>query len=124
MGGQLGPRTIEFGHQLDDPRAQGVDMRLELDDALDAGQVDAVLLGQALHLAQQSDITCRVPASAAPGTTRGHQPEPVVLAQRLRVHAGELGRHRDDEHRRVVGHVLRPEHVHLPTTAPPGRARR
>ena len=65
-------------------------------------EADALLLGEALHLAQQRDVAAGVAAAAAPGPRRGHQTEPVVLAQRLGVHAGERGRDGDDEDRVVV----------------------
>src|SRR4030095_3664562 len=103
-------RVLQFGLPL-----------LELDDPLDAGEVDALLLGEPLHLAQQFHVAGAVTAAAAPGApgvgdppawgaprpparrspARAaerrppaggalglHDPEPVVLTQRLRVHAG------------------------------------
>src|SRR5829696_700613 len=104
--------------QLVHARLQCLDPRLELDDPLDPGEVDAVLLGQPLDLAQQGDVPGAVPPAAAGGPAGSDQPEPVVLPQRLCVHAGELGRHRDDEDGRVVGHradgVLRAAHFSPP----------
>src|SRR3712207_7250519 len=52
---------------------------------------------QLLDLAQRGDVARRVPAPASRRTARRHQPEPVVLAQRLRVHAGQLRRDRDED---------------------------
>ncbi len=105
---QLGTRVVEFGGQFGDALAQRVDVGLELDDAFDAGEVDALVLREALHLAQQRDVARRVAPPAAAGASRRDQAEPVVLAQRLRVHAGQLRGDRDDEDRRVLGDVLTP----------------
>jgi Transposase len=117
--GQFRVRMVEFGGEFGDPLPQRVDVRFQLDDPLDAGQVDAVLLRQPLHLAQQCDVAGGVAAPAAAGPARGHQAEPVVLPQRLRVHPGELRCHRDHEHRRVVGDVLRLSHDRPPVEGPP-----
>ncbi len=57
---------------------------------------------QSGDLAQLLDVTQRVAARAALRARRHDQPQPVVLAQGLRMHAGELGRHRDREDRGVV----------------------
>jgi hypothetical protein len=88
--------------QLGDPRAQRVDVGLELDDALHTGQVDTLVLGQSLHLAEPRNVPGRVAAAAARRTTWRDQAEPVVLAQRLRVHPGERRRDRDHEDGRVL----------------------
>ena len=64
------------------------------------GEADALLLREALHLAEQLDVARGVAPAAAAGARRGDEPEPVVLPQRLGVHAGELGGDRDDEDRR------------------------
>ena len=47
--------------------------------------------------AQLLDVAHRVAARAAAGTTGDHEADPVVLAQRLRVHAGEVSCHGDRE---------------------------
>ncbi len=89
--------------QLVQPGAQLVHQLFQLDDPLDAGQVHALALAQPLHLAQQRDVPGRVAAPAAGRPAGADQPQPVVAAQRLRVQAGQLGGHRDDEHRAVRG---------------------
>jgi hypothetical protein len=58
---------------------------LEFQDPLDPGEVDAVLLGEALYLAQDQDVAQRVAAPPAGGPAGGDQAEPVVGAQSLRV---------------------------------------
>src|SRR5690606_8070093 len=75
---------------------------LEVEDPLDAGEVDALLDREPLHLTEQLDVTDGVAPAPAAGAGRGDDPEAVVLAQRLRVHARELGGHRDDEDRQVL----------------------
>ena len=87
--------------QLVEPAPQLVDQLLQLDDPLDAGQVDALLLGEPLHLAQQRDVAGRVAPPAAGRPAGADEPQPVVAAQRLGVQAGELRGHRDDEDRAV-----------------------
>ena len=58
-------------------------------------EVDAVL-AQGLDAPEPLDVAVGV-ASAPPGGAGGaDEPEAVVLAQRLRVHARQLGGHRDD----------------------------
>ena len=86
-GVQLGVKLLEVGHQLGYPRLQRVDMGLELDDAFDAGEVHALVLRESLHLAQQGHIARRIAPPAADRPARGDQAEPVVLTQRLGVHA-------------------------------------
>src|SRR5690606_29673986 len=48
-----------------------------------------------------------VAAAPAGRAVRGHQPQTVVLTQGLRVQTGELGRHRDDVDRSVLGQFIR-----------------
>ena len=68
---QLGDkRCSSCVHQLRYPDLQRVDVRLELDDPLDAGQVDALVLREPLHLAQQRDVARRVAPPAAAGPAR------------------------------------------------------
>ena len=62
---------LELLEQLVHPGLQRLDPRLELDDPLDAGEVDAVLLGQPLHLAQQRDVPRAVAPAAARRCGRG-----------------------------------------------------
>ena len=57
--------------------------------------------GQPRDLAQQLDVAQRVAPAAAGRAAGRDQAEPVVLAQGLRVQAGQLGGHRDDVHRVV-----------------------
>src|SRR5882757_11142546 len=78
-GVQLVVGALQLGAQLGDPGPQRVDVRLEFDDPFDAGQVDALVLREALHLAQQRDVTRRVAASPSAGAARSHQAEAVVL---------------------------------------------
>ena len=66
------------------------------------GSESLLVLGEALHLAEQRDVSHRVAPAAAGGTAGGHEAQPVVPPQRLRVQAGQLGGHGDHEHRCVL----------------------
>src|SRR5690606_3884123 len=96
---ELLPRLGELRVELADPGAQGSHLVLELEDALDAAEGDPLVLREALHLAQPGDVRGAVPAAATTSARGGDETHPVVLAQRLRVHAGELGGDGDDEDR-------------------------
>ena len=106
-GGALGhdrdvaalPRAqlVELVGHLAHAGLQRLDLVGQLDDALDAGEVDTLVLRQPLHLTQQIDVVLRVAAAAAGAALRADQAEPVIGAQRLRMHAGQLGGHRDQE---------------------------
>ncbi len=114
--------VVELLAQLGYPAPQRVHLVLELEDPLDPPERDALLLGEPLHLPQPRDVGGAV---SAPPTARARgddQTDPVVLTQGLGVHAGELGRHGDDEDRRLVvraqpgdpdhrAHSLRPSAV-------------
>ena len=76
---------------------EGLDTALELQDAADPLEVDALVLAHALDIAQALDVLLRVPPAPPFRAGRGHQAEAVVLAQGLRVHAGQLGGDRDHE---------------------------
>ena len=65
---------------------------------LHAGEAHA-LVGELLDAAQQRDVALGVAAAAAARARGLDQPLALVDAQRLRVHAGELGRDRDDVER-------------------------
>src|SRR5699024_1035273 len=67
---------------------EGLDLVLQLEDPLDAGEVDALVLGHRLDLPQPHHVARAVAASPATGALRDDQSEPVVLAQGLGVHAG------------------------------------
>src|SRR5699024_3064517 len=78
----------------------------KIQDAFDTGEVDALLLGEPLHLAQHIHIPRRVSPSPAPGALRHHEAEAVVLAQGLRMHPRPFGSDRDQKDRGVVaGHA-------------------
>src|SRR5699024_7983969 len=101
-----GTQPVDLLAHLGDLFAQVLDLGGEFDDPPDALQVDALVLRQALDLAQQGDVTARVAASAACGAGRDDQPDPVVGAQGLGVHAGHLGGDRDaEQHTRLRGAV-------------------
>jgi hypothetical protein len=97
------------------PRPQPLDLvggvverSLELEDALDAGEPDA-LVGELLDVLQQLDVAVGVAAAAALGALRLDEALALVDPQRLRMNAGQLGRHRDDVERPfVVVHWLYP----------------
>src|SRR4051794_12628819 len=85
----LRPHRVELGLQVGDARAQRVDVGLQLQDALDAGEVDALVLAQPLDLAKQRDVARGVPPTATARASRRDQPDAVVLPQRLWVHSGQ-----------------------------------
>src|SRR5699024_1509761 len=80
--------------QLRHPAAERVGLRGEIDDPLDAGEVDALVLTEPLHLTQQGHVLERVPTTAAPGAFRGDDAQAVVRAEGLRVKARPVGRDR------------------------------
>jgi len=85
-----------------------LDAVLELEDAADTGQADA-LVGQLLDPAQQRDVALGVPPAPTLGARGLDEPLALVDAQRLRVHAREIRGHRDDVERAfVVRHVTPP----------------
>jgi hypothetical protein len=60
---------------------------LELDDGLNASEVDAVFLAEPLHGAEQLDILTGVAAATPAGSLGGHQPHSIVCSESLGVHA-------------------------------------
>ena len=100
-GGLVGLEPADGLGEALDLVVEGVDLRLEREDAADALQVDALDLAQLLHVAQLRDVAQRVPTAPAPGALGHHEAEPVVAAQGLRVHVRERRRHRHREHRGV-----------------------
>jgi hypothetical protein len=78
-------------HQLSQLPAQGLQFVLQREDAADALQVDALGLGELLDVAQL------IAAAGAARPARDDEAEPVVAAERLGVHLGELRCHRDHE---------------------------
>ena len=84
LGAQLGDLRVQLGQ----PQPALLLRALQLQDPLDPGQVDALLLGEALDLPQDQDVPQRVPAAAAAGPAGGDEAEPVVGTQRLRVQPG------------------------------------
>src|SRR5690606_4417659 len=111
-GREHAPARLHDLPQRLDLRAQPLDLRLEGEDPLDAREVDALLDGEALDLAQDRDVPQRVAPPPAGRASGRDDAEPVVLAQGLRVHPGELGRDGDDEHAIVDGR-------HGPSSAQP-----
>ena len=87
-GGRLAAQLVELAAQLGE-------LGLELQHPLHAGQVEPVG-GELLDAAQLGDVGVAVAAAAAGGAGRVDEALALVDAQGLRVHAGELGGHRDD----------------------------
>ena len=75
--------------------AQPLVLGFEFEDATDAFEVVA-LGGQLLDTAEQRDVLVGVATGPAAGARRADQSAPLVDAQRLRVHAGQLGRDGND----------------------------
>ena len=116
LGGEQ-PRALgqqlQLVHHLRQPGqlgTDGVELGLQGEDPAHPLEVDPLVLGQVLDVPQPGDVAQRVATAPPPGPAGHHQAQPVVAAQGLRVHLGELGRHRDHEDRGVgvhpVGQVL------------------
>src|SRR5450830_1836185 len=95
-GGLLEPRL-----QALDLGGHGVHLLFHGQHALHAGQVEPQL-SELLDALQPLHVALRVAARVLGRALRAHQAAPLVQAQRLRVHVGQLGRHRDHEERPVV----------------------
>ena len=84
--------------------------------SVEISRLDALVLAEPLDLAEQSHVAGAVAPAAAGRAARLDQTQPVVLPERLRVHAGHPGRDGDDQHLRVgldadedlVGHAAPP----------------
>ena len=94
-------------HRLGEPRVKAVDLArhrrqplLHGEHALDSGQVEADV-GELLDAPQPLDVAARVAPRVLGRALRPHQAAPLVDAQGLRVHAGQLGGDRDHEQRSV-----------------------
>src|SRR5690606_14599109 len=74
--------------QLLQPVAEPLVLLDELEDPGDPGEVDTLLLGEPLDLAELVDVALGVAAPAARRALRHDQAQPVVRAQGLGVHAG------------------------------------
>ena len=69
------------------------DPTFHLKDPSDAVEVNPLFLGQMLDHPQRSNVTHRVATPPPPSAFGHYKPEPIVSAQGLRVHSGELCRH-------------------------------
>ena len=97
--------------QLTVAAAQGGDLVLQLEDPPDALEADAGRRS-ARDLTQQLDVAQGVAPPAAAGAAGRDQADAVVLAQGLRVQAGELGSDADRRDRHVrAGDPSRRDHV-------------
>src|SRR5208282_1594031 len=88
-----------------------LELPLLVQDQLDAGEVHALFLRQPLDLAQRQDVPHRVAPAPALAAAWGDQAEPVVGAERLRVHVSELGGYGDDINGQVVRQLVGVTHV-------------
>ena len=70
---------------------------LKFEDARDSSQVDALLLAELLRLREAGDVAQRIASRATFRTLRYDQAKAIVLAQRLRMHVGELAGRTDRE---------------------------
>ena len=69
----------------------------QFEDARDSSQVDALLLADLLRLREAGDVAQRIASRATFRTLRYDQAKAIVLAQRLRMHVGELAGRTDRE---------------------------
>ena len=89
-------------HPLE-PAAHALQLVLHREHALDAGEVQSELRRQSLDQPQPLDIPVGVQARVARRALRANEAPLLIDAQRLRMHADELGR--DADHvARTVGH--------------------
>ena len=70
---------------------------LKFEDARDSSQVDAFLLAELLRLREAGDVAQRIASRATFRTLRYDQAKAIILAQRLRMHVGELAGRTDRE---------------------------
>ena len=92
-------RNVEFakrigGAQFQHFGPQRTHLVFKLHNAPDPFQGHA-LLGESLNFAQHVDVVLGVPPGPARGPAGLHNAQSVILAQRLRVHLGQLSRHGD-----------------------------
>ena len=87
-GDHLGPGLVDCGFERRHPQ-------FELEHPLHTGEIET-LVGQFLDLLQKPDVGLAVATAAATGSGRFEQALALVDPQRLRMHAGQFRRHRDD----------------------------
>ena len=95
----LGRQAIHVLPQLVELALHGGHLRLHGEHALHAGQVETALGHQLLDAAQPVHVVERVEPRALGGTPGPDESPPFVHSQSLGMHLGQLGRHRDHEHR-------------------------
>ena len=89
-------QRLHLSRLLNELAFKRLDALGELDDCLNAGKVDALLLGEVLDPAQHRNVTRGVAPPAPARAHRRDEAKPIVGAQGLRVHAGQLGGNGDD----------------------------
>src|SRR4051794_39411431 len=94
LGAHLGRAALEGLEAA----AGALELLLELEDALDPGQVEPELGGHGLDAAQALDVGLRVQPRALGRALGLDEAAGLIHAQRLRVHLGQLGGDRDHEH--------------------------
>src|SRR6185295_16137854 len=98
-------KLAELLLELGDPRLQARQRVLEREHVLDARMVEPERRGERLDALQPCEVGVGV-EPPAPGRSARHDQAPgLVEAQRLGVHADELGCHGDGVLRRLVDHV-------------------
>src|ERR1700747_2788483 len=108
----VGPQRLDIGSHFLEPVLQRRDLVGQLDNAFDPSQIDALVLRQTLHFAEQLDVVLRITAPTTGTTAGADEAEPVIGTQRLRMHTGQLGGHRDQKSPRFVffSHQRLPAH--------------
>src|SRR3989440_266842 len=96
--GQAKLRLQCLHFELLDTHVHALELPLEIEHPLHAGEVESQLGRHLLDAAQLLYILLRAQPRALGRAARLDQPARLVHAKRLRVHVGQLCRHRDHEH--------------------------
>src|SRR5436309_4095297 len=100
----LADRRAHLAFHAVQPATHALDLVLQLQHLLHAGQVQAELVRQLLDEAEPVQIGLGIQSRVARRSLRPDQPLALVDAKRLRVHADEISRHGDHVARTVVHH--------------------
>ena len=103
--------AVEFGTDGTELFLKEAELFVHAEDDVDAGEVDAELVDQALGLADALNVAVGIHADVAGGALRFDEAGALVVAQGLLVHADEVGGDGDDVAGLVFGHAITGERV-------------